>query len=464
MHAASPFTDLTWSAALVEDLVEQLRRWSALADEGAVTARERIDRIRQAERLTSVAAAIQVKETAAFAAAVTPDRPMTADEDAAVRRSIGGQIAAARITHPHRGNRHVGTALALTREMPHTLAALRNGDITEHRAFLMVRETATLSRAHRERVDLELAGRLGSWGDKRIATEAATIGYRLDPRQAVDRRRRGENERRVSLRPAPDTMAYLTALVTMEHAVTIRATLEKRAATAKALGDTRGRGQLMADDFVNLLTAPLAPGAVTAEPAGSAATTGAGSVPVPQAIPAGASVEIHLVMTDRALFDGDSEPALITGYGPLPAPIARRLLRDADPTTNVFIRRLYTDRATGHLADTDPRRRLFPQVARQFLITRDQTCRTAWCDAPIRHADHVTPHAQGGATRTDSGQGLCESCNYLKETGDWVHTPNPDGSITVTTPTGHTTSPPSPPASLPWADYFWPEVRGAGAA
>ncbi|MET3921606.1 hypothetical protein ABIB26_002554 [Arthrobacter sp. UYEF20] len=42
------------------------------------------------------------------------------------------------------------------------------------------------------------------------------------------------------------------------------------------------------------------------------------------------SIEIQLVMTDRALFQGDSEPARLPGYGIVPAGWARDLLRDAD--------------------------------------------------------------------------------------------------------------------------------------
>ena len=63
----------------------------------------------------------------------------------------------------------------------------------------------------------------------------------------------------------------------------------------------------------------------------------------------------------------------------------------------------------------DSRRRLFPAGAQRFLIARDQLCRTPWCDAPIRHIDHIEPHARGGATTIDNGQGLCAACNLPKQ-------------------------------------------------
>ena len=49
----------------------------------------------------------------------------------------------------------------------------------------------------------------------------------------------------------------------------------------------------------------------------------------------------------------------------------------------------------------DSRARLFPPGHRRFIQTRDDTCRTPYCDAPIRHLDHIIPWHTGGATTTD---------------------------------------------------------------
>ena len=178
-------------------------------------------------------------------------------------------------------------------------------------------------------------------------------------------------------------------------------------------------------------------------------------------IPPGVGLDIGLVMSDRTLFDGDNEPAFLTGYGPIPAPLARRLVREASPTIKSWIRRLYTDPGTGQLIDADSKRRTFSHAARQFLVARDQTCRGPFCDAPIRHADHVVSHDNGGPTRTANGQGLCERCNYTKEEPGW-HSEVDEHGITITTPTGHTARsvPPLPPRSTPWAEdrpiEYWP--------
>jgi hypothetical protein len=87
----------------------------------------------------------------------------------------------------------------------------------------------------------------------------------------------------------------------------------------------------------------------------------------------------------------------------------------------------------------DSRARLFPKALAAFLDIRDRWCRTPWCDAPIRHRDHVKPYAQGGATSAVNGQGLCEACNHAKQAAGWSAetVPGERHTVQITTPTGH---------------------------
>jgi hypothetical protein len=126
---------------------------------------------------------------------------------------------------------------------------------------------------------------------------------------------------------------------------------------------------------------------------------------------------------------------------------------NADTTTRTWIRRLYTDPTGSHLLTMDSKRRLFPAAAQKFLILRDQTCRTPWCDAPIRQHDHITPHHRGGPTHLNNGQGLCQACNLTKQAPHWRNwTDRNNNTVHMTTPTGHhyTTQPPPPPKSPAW--------------
>lgn len=87
-----------------------------------------------------------------------------------------------------------------------------------------------------------------------------------------------------------------------------------------------------------------------------------------------------------------------------------------------------------------------------FLTARDQMCRTPWCGAPIRHADHAVAVSKGGQTDLRNGNGRCARCNLTKDLDGWA-THVLAGVITTTTPTGHqyTGRPPAPPTSTPWA-------------
>ncbi|WP_344156530.1 HNH endonuclease signature motif containing protein, partial [Nocardioides koreensis] len=69
------------------------------------------------------------------------------------------------------------------------------------------------------------------------------------------------------------------------------------------------------------------------------------------------------------------------------------------------------------------------------------------------HTDHARPRADGGDTSAHNGQGLCESCNYLKENPGWQHHPASGPmephAVDITTPTGHRHRSTAPPPPLP---------------
>ncbi|WP_395940324.1 DUF222 domain-containing protein [Arthrobacter sp. U41] len=381
------------------------------------------------------------------------DAGMPADQ---LGSGVGAQIALARRESPAKGGRLLGLAKALVTEMPHTLAALEAGQLNEWRATLLARETATLSAADRAAVDEELAADTGTFdgaGDRQIIAAARAAAYRRDPRTVTQRAAHAAAERTVTLRPAPDTMCYVTALLPVSAGVAVHAALTRHADTARAAGDPRTRGQLKADALVERITGTT--GGIT-------------------------GIEIQLVMTDRTLLQGDSEPARLPGHGIVPATSARDLLAGSGPgkgpgtgagnpadadnggpdsgtatrhALDVWLRRLYTAPGTGELTAMDSRARLFPPGLRRLIQARDDTCRTPYCDAPIRHFDHIIPWHRGGPTTQANGAGLCEACNHTKETTGWSVRPRPGPrhTIEVQTPTGHSyhsTAPPLPGTQL----------------
>ena len=405
---------------------------------------ERVDRIRALEDLKAAAAAAQARAAVDLDASVRAERAASGLPARMQGKGVAAQVALARRESPHRGDRHLGFGLALVGEMPHTLAGLTDGWLSEWRATLVVQGTACLSREDRATVDRLLLAdpaTLEGVGDKALVKKVRDLAYRLDPHAAVRRARKAAADRRVTIRPAPDTMVHLTALLPVKDGVAAYAALVKAADTANAAGDPRGRGQVMADTLVQRLT-----GQTTADTTG----TGTGA--------AGTGVEVQVVITDRTLLHGDHEPAHLPGYGPVPAGLVRDwLTRDGSTTRDVWLRRLYTHPSTGELVAMDSRRRYFTAGLRRQVIARDLgTCRTPWCDAPIRHVDHVIPHHAGGKTTISDGQGLCEACNHTKQAPGWRARPRPGPTgqhrVETTTPTGHTYTsgaPPLPGAPLP---------------
>ena len=360
-----------------------------------------------------------------------------------VEPGIAAQVALARRESPHVGSRLVRLAYALTHEMPYLLMLLERGVLSERRATLVVRECVALSLDQRSQVDAELrhtvGDELGRLSEKELTSRVRAITYRLDAQAVVDRAAHAESERRVTLRPAPDTMCWLTALLPAAQGVSVLAALTRAADSARVGGDARNKGQLMADTLVDRIT-----GQATAD-----------------AVP----VEVQLVVTDRALLSGDGTPACLTGYGSVPAAWARRLLTrtparegsaDVSERAQVWLRRLYTHPADGTLVAMDSHRRVFDGGLRRFLLARDGgICRMPGCGAPIRHLDHVQPYAEAGPTTAANAQGLCVRCNLVKELLGWharvveppgeraAHGPPP--TVEVTTPTGHryvSTAPP----------------------
>jgi len=390
-----------------------VRAWTAALSSADLVGDDagRIDLIRALEVLKCAAEGAQAQVSADFEdsqRAVAAQRGIPAERQG---RGIAEQIALARRESPHRGRRHLRLARVLREEITCTAAALRAGRITEYKASLIAQETTCLSREDRMIVDATLSGdpaRVEAMGDREAAAEARKLAAELDAASVCERRRRAEADRCVTIRPAPDTMTWVTALLPVREGVALYAALKGAADAARAAGDPRSRGQVMADTLC-------------------AGVSG--------------SVSLDVVMTDRALWAGDDEAAHLDGYGPIPSDLARQFLAHAiDAGDRVWLRRLYTHPGTGELVAMDSRQRLFRDSLAKLIWLRDQTCRTPWCDAPIRRGDHAVEHQSRGPTNLDNGQGLCEACDLAKQAPGWRASPVADAlghQIDTTTPTAH---------------------------
>lgn len=360
--------------------------------------------------LGRLAVLVAAAEACAARTATELDRVRRAEESeagipAARRgRGVAAEVGLARRESAHRGRVMLGFGRILCTEMPHTLALLARGVLTPWRAMLLVKESACLDLSDRVRLDAELCAdpaTLAGLGDRAVGAAARTWCAREDAASVVARRSSAEADRYVTLRPAPDTMAYLTALLPVAQGVAAYKALSDRAAAARSDGDERSRGQMMADALVAGVTGQAE-----------------GSPP---------SVLVNLVMTDHALLDGGGEPAQLPGFGSVPAAAARRMVSEPSEAPGgaaAFVRRLYVAPESGALVAMDSRMRKVPKGLARLIEARDGGgCRMPWCDAPIRHVDHVVSLAEGGETTAENLQGLCEAHNYAKQAPGWRSRP-----------------------------------------
>lgn len=391
------------------------------------------------EQVKAAAGAAQARITREFAASQRALQEAQGHRRDQLGRGIGDQVALACGLPPSQGSRRLGFARALVEEMRHTHVLLTGGEISEWMATLLVRETACLTREDRAAVDERLCSprvdEAGSLIDppvltmtpKRAVNAARAIAAELDAAAMARRAAYAETERRVWLRPAPDAMAWVTALLPVAQAVACYASLKQAADRTHGHGlEQRSHGQLMADLFVERLT-----GQQTAT-----------------AVP----IEIALVMTPDTLLGTSDRPARLSDGTPLPAQTARELAQQPDAPR--WLRRIFTDPVTGVVTDADrARRRFYGGQERRVLTWRDQHCRHPWCDAPVEHRDHVRRVADEGPTTVANGQGTCRSHNRLKELpgwSAWVSDPRPGRhEVSLRTPTGSVHTSQAPPALPP---------------
>jgi hypothetical protein len=247
-------------------------------------------------------------------------------------------------------------------------------------------------------------------------------------------------------------MARFSALLPLAQGVTVHATLVRAADSARAAGDDRTRGQVMADTLVD---------AVTSRPEPTRGVA-ADDLVVP--------VAVQVTVSDATLLNIPGEPGdqpgwiSATGIAPIPLPAdaVRDLVSRASAASLASLRRLYVSPRTSQLVAMDSQARCFPAGLAAFLIARDRTCSTPYCDAPIRHLDHLLPHARGGPTSAENGNGKCVACNQAKEGSDWRGEVVGDRprELAISTPTGHRhrSRPPGLPAPLDRpsiVEYFW---------
>ena len=404
----------------LDEMLQELG--AAVADCTPVSDVERIDRIARLEKLRAVTAALQAAESVRFAQSQAEEQLAADVHPDKIGHGIAEQIGlACRLSRVVAAQR-LNTARALWFELPDTYAQLIAGELSERLAETVVAETRHLDTDTRRKVDEQVVSAgISEMGFKSAVNSVRKAAYEADRQGYVERGRTERKHRRVGVRPAPDTMAVLTGYLPIEQGVACYAALRQHADAAVATGDARTRDQIMADTLVARVTG--------------------------QARATDVDVELQLMMPlDSLINKEDASAAVIPGYGPLPGELAREIVLNSQGRKwwrRVFTAPSRTSSSSGPIVGGDPTRRYFDGWLARLIRLRDQTCRDPFCDAPIRHIDHITRHTDGGLTTYINGRGACVRGNLVREMPGWKIKLVDCGfyggphKIIITTPTGH---------------------------
>ena len=281
--------------------------------------------------------------------------------------------------------------------------ALATGAIDVRKATVLTGETAHLAPVDAERLHQRFLPDASTTTAPQLRSAIRGAEQALDPAASEKRHERARAERSVTLTPAPCSMAWLTAYLPADDAMKVITAVDALAASCGPCDD-RGIDARRADALVDVMNGVLASGIGPDGP-----------LPVRQ------HRRPHLQVTAAAstLLGLDEAPAVLAGYGPIPASMARKIAAGST------WRAVLTDEWTGELvARSSASYRPSPGVA-GWVVDRDVTCTFPGCRVPAQRCDidHIRPFdarlAAVGQTTADNLHALCRHHHRLKTHGLW---------------------------------------------
>ena len=356
----------------------------------------------------------------------------------------------------------IDVARTLVNYLPNTCAALAMGEISSSHATVIAKESAAairdgISEFAIYQIEEKALAHAEFHTPSQVANKVRTTIAQLAPAEfeaVVDRAR---ETRRVSCYNDADGMATVVAILPAQDAQTVMKSIEayilrmneidekKRNAysanfstdtdsdvrsynsSAGVSDDTSASGTAGATDTWSLLSADNKRADALTAILSSALATHADD-----ARPHRRPVTVNVTIDLPTLLGLAENPGQLSGYGAIPASVARELASDA--TWKRFI----TDPQTGNLLDYGREKYEPPQALVDFLLARDRTCRFPGCRQPATRGDidHAQSWQSGGETKPENLGLLCRRHHRLKTHGRWALVSNPDGSCEWTSPVG----------------------------
>jgi len=399
-------------------------------DPADLTPSSRIDYLSALERQNAWLQALMQRAIIAVAG-INPSNPEKPWDG--VDESEREDIAAALRLSGGTAQMRIDVARTLVNHLPNTCSALAMGEISASHATVIAKETATAIRdGMSEFAIYQIEERALAHAEfhtpAQVANKVRTTIAQLAPEEfelVVDRAR---ETRRVSCYNEADGMATVVAILPAQDAQTVMKSIEayilkmneidekNRSTTPDAATDTwslLSADNKRADALTSILSQALASNV---------------DVVRPHRRPVTVNVTIDL----PTLLGLAENPGQLSGYGAIPASVARELASDA--TWKRFI----TDPQTGNLLDYGREKYEPPQALVDFLLARDRTCRFPGCRQPASRSDidHAQSWETGGETKPENLGLLCRRHHRLKTHGRWDLVSNVDGSCEWTSPVG----------------------------
>ncbi|AKK26564.1 HNH endonuclease signature motif containing protein [Mycobacterium sp. EPa45] len=273
-------------------------------------------------------------------------------------------------------------------------------------------------------VDTRLAKHAAGWNtlsEEKLKEKIDWYVRELDP-HAIRVARNADDDRHIETMPAADGMAEIYGRVRAADAAAFDQRLNELAATV-CRNDSRTARQRRTD----ALGAWSAGASVMNCDCGSdecPARSGDAAEP--------GQIVIHLLAETKTITGEADTPALLPGYGAIPAETVRTL------AAQVKLRPVIGGKELG----AEPHYRPSTALA-EFIRCRDLTCRFPGCDRPasIADIDHTVPYPLG-PTHPSNLKLLCRLHHLLKTfyagPRGWTDRQLPDGTVIWTSPSGRT--------------------------
>ena len=342
----------------------------------------------------------------------------------------------------------IDVARTLMQHLPGATAALAIGDISPAHANVIARESAQLIRQGvlpevLKLIEDEAVAHAEFHTPAQVANKVRSCIAMFAPEQFEAAAVEEKSARKVSYFPSPNGMATIVAFLPAPDAQTIMLAIDRLASKTNGIAKEKlhnyrkSNGQSDVDnaerfnltDFSEDLMDPM--DAHRADAITAIATMFL-ETNEDQIMNHGRPVTVNLTIDLPTLLGLAENPGQLSGYGPIPASVARELAADGK------WRKFITDPTTGNLLDFGRESYIPPQILRDFLLARDRTCRFPGCRrSGIKgEIDHAIPWEEGGETSPSNLGLLCKRHHQLKTHGGWKLESFADGSCEWTSPLG----------------------------